>query len=144
MDTERVLENQTVIVEGDRITAIGPVDEVAVPEGAEIIEGNGAYLMPGLADMHNHLDFDADPNFMRLYLAQGVTTLRNLNAIPEHLTWREQVANGELLGPTIYTSGPAVVGLPPDFKSWKNGEPAADSSIGQNRQNIAGSNGDRY
>ena len=119
MDTERVLENQTVIVEGDRITAIGPVDEVMVSEGAEIIEGNGAYLMPGLADMHNHLHVDADPNFMRLYLAQGVTTIRNLNALPEHLAWREQVANGELLGPTIYTSGPVIVGLPSEFKSMK-------------------------
>ena len=55
MDSERVLENQTVIVEGDRITVIGAVEEVAVPEGAEIIEGNGAYLLPGLADMHMHI-----------------------------------------------------------------------------------------
>ncbi|MDX1521917.1 MAG: hypothetical protein R3264_09845, partial [Anaerolineae bacterium] len=61
MDTERVLENQTVIVEGDRITAIGPAAEVAVPAGAEIVEGNGAYLMPGLADMHMHNE-SPDPN----------------------------------------------------------------------------------
>lgn len=85
MDTETVLENQTVIVEGDRITAIGPADAVTVPAGAEVIDGNGAYLMPGLADMHTHLAFDADPAFMRLYLAQGVTTIRNLNGLPIHL-----------------------------------------------------------
>jgi len=102
MDTERVLENQTVIVEGDRITAIGPADEVTVPDGAEVVEGNGAYLMPGLADMHTHLFYDADPAFMRLFLAEGVTTVRNLNAIvPDHLEWRDQVVKGELLGPTI-------------------------------------------
>jgi imidazolonepropionase-like amidohydrolase len=117
MDTELVLENQTVIVEGDRITAIGPVDEVAAPEEAEIIEGNGAYLMPGLADMHTHLTYDVDPNSMRLYLAYGVTTIRNLNALPEHLEWREQVANGELLGPTIYTSGNVIAGLPAELSS---------------------------
>lgn len=116
METEEVLENQTVIVEGDRITAIGPADEVTIPEGAEIIDGNGAYLMPGLADMHTHLTFDANPNSLRLYLAQGVTTVRNLNAIPEHLEWREQVARGELLGPAIYTSGPAIIGIPPESK----------------------------
>lgn len=46
MESEAVLENQTVIVEGDRITAIGPADEVTVPAGAEVIDGNGAYLMP--------------------------------------------------------------------------------------------------
>ena len=118
MDTERVLEDQTVIVEGDRIMAIGPVDEVTIPGGAEIVEGDGAYLMPGLADMHVHLEFDADPDSLRLYLAQGVTTVRNLNAIPEHLAWREQVANGELLGPTIYTSGNTIVGLPAEYSRF--------------------------
>ncbi|MCB0213589.1 MAG: amidohydrolase family protein [Anaerolineae bacterium] len=112
MDTERLLENQTVVVEGDHITTIGPVDEVEVPTGTEIIEGNGAYLMPGLADMHMHLTFDADPDSLRLYLAEGITTVRNFNAIPQHFEWREQVANGELLGPTIYTSGNGIYGVP--------------------------------
>ena len=118
MDTERVLENQTVLVEGDRITAIGPAAEVTVPDGAEIIEGNGAYLMPGLADMHVHLEFDYDPHSMRLHLANGVTTIRNLNAIvPEHFEWREQVEQGKLLGPTIYTSGNSFYGVPPFLKT---------------------------
>ena len=117
MDTERVLENQTVIVEGERITAIGPVDEVAVPAGAEIIDGQGAYLMPGLADMHGHFHFDDDPNSLRLYPAYGVTSVRNLNAIPEHLEWREQVANGELFGPTFTTSGNSIYGVPSFLKT---------------------------
>ncbi|MEZ4623194.1 MAG: amidohydrolase family protein [Caldilineaceae bacterium] len=112
MTTEALLVNQTVIVEGDRITAIGPAAEVAVPAGAEVINGNGAYLMPGLADMHTHLVFDSDPNHMSLYLAQGVTTIRNLSGLPMHLEWRDKVASGQLLGPTIYTSGPRIVGIP--------------------------------
>ena len=115
MDTERVLENQTVIVEGDRITAIGLVDELTVPEGAEIVEGNGAYLMPGLADMHMHLQsivpaFDG-PGQLPLYLAQGVTTIRNYSGIPENLIWRDEVARGERVGPTIYTAGPVIIGI---------------------------------
>ena len=112
MDTERVLENQTVIVEGDHITAIGPADDVAVPEGAQVIKGNEAYLMPGLADMHFHFFVDPDPDFMRLPLAQGVTTIRNLSSLPEHLTWKNEVNNGERIGPTIYTSGRMIVGAP--------------------------------
>ncbi len=112
MDTERVLENYTVIVEGERITAIGPVNEIAVPDGAEVIEGNGAYLMPGLADMHVHLDFDTEPESLRLYLAHGVTSVRNLNGVPQHFEWREQIAAGELLGPTIMTSGNGIYGIP--------------------------------
>ncbi len=114
MTTEAVLANQTVIVEGDRITAIGPAAEVTVPAGAQVVDGNGAYLMPGLADMHTHLVFDSDPNHMSLYLAQGVTTIRNLSGLPMHLEWRDKVASGQLLGPTIYTSGPRVVGIPAD------------------------------
>jgi hypothetical protein len=117
MDTERVLENQTVLVEGDRITAVGPVGEVTVPDDAEVIEGEDAYLMPGLADMHVHLEIDPNPDSLRLYLAHGVTTIRNLNSIPEHLVWREQVAKGELLGPTIYSSGNSIVGLPTEY-AW--------------------------
>ena len=113
MDTAVLLENHAVIVEGDRVTAIGPVDEVALPKEAEVIEGSGNYLMPGLADMHMHFNFDPEPDFMKVFLAEGVTTVRNLNALPEHLKWRDEVNNGERIGPTIYTSGPEIVG-PPD------------------------------
>ena len=112
MDTERVLENQTVIIEGGRITTIGPAAEVTISDGVEIIEGNGAYLMPGLADMHVHLDFDSDPDYLRLFLAQGITTVRNLNGIQQHFEWREQVATGNLFGPTILTSGNGIYGVP--------------------------------
>ncbi|MBV7334808.1 hypothetical protein KFU94_42540 [Chloroflexi bacterium TSY] len=99
MDTERMLENQALIVEGDRITAIGPADEVTVPDGAEIVEGNGAYLMPGLADMHMHIGgisrtFEG-PDQLRFYLAEGVTTIRNLSAMSEDLVWRDEIARGE-------------------------------------------------
>ena len=115
MDSERVIDNQTVIVKGDLITTIGPVDEVAIPDDAKIIEGNGAYLMPGLADMHVHLDFDPNPASLQLYLANGVTTIRSLNTVPEQLAWRDQVNNGDLLGPTIYSSGRTIVGVPGEY-----------------------------
>jgi hypothetical protein len=87
------------------------MDEVAVPQGAEIIEGNGAYLMPGLADMHTHLaGWDRDPGHLVLYLAQGTTTIRSLGEVPNMLPWREQVKRGEMIGPTIYSSGQIIVG----------------------------------
>ena len=112
METEQVLENQTVIVEGDRITTIGPADEMTVPEGAEIVEGNGAYLIPGLADMHYHAD--AYPEALTLAVAYGVTTIRNLNASSEELEMGRQVEAGELFGPTMY-NGPTIGGIPPSF-----------------------------
>ena len=95
MDTERVLENQAVIVEGDRITSLLPMDDVQIPDATELIMGDGAYLMPGLADMHMHITginrtFDG-PDQLWLYLAEGVTSIRNLSALPEHLFWQDAV-----------------------------------------------------
>ncbi|MBV7334811.1 amidohydrolase family protein [Chloroflexi bacterium TSY] len=110
MDAQQVLENQTVIVRGERISEIGLVDEVNIPAAARIIEGGGAYLMPGLADMHTHLDENIDA--LAVYLAHGVTTIRNFNSEPHILEWRDQVAAGELLGPII-RPGLSIGGTPP-------------------------------
>src|SRR5688572_1746035 len=54
MDAERALAGQTVIVQGDRIAAIGPVGQMTVPTGAAKIDGTGKFLIPGLAEMHGH------------------------------------------------------------------------------------------
>ena len=54
MDTERVLAKHTVLVEGNRIIALGPSGQVKVPRGAVRIDGHGKYLIPGLANMHEH------------------------------------------------------------------------------------------
>ena len=94
MDEEHVLSNQTVIVEAGRITHIGAVDQTEVPEDAQVIDGTDSYLMPGLADMHVH----ASKEDFLLYIAAGVTTIRNLNGDEEHLTWRAQIREGSLLG----------------------------------------------
>ncbi len=110
MDQERVLRQQTVLVRDDTIVAIGPADEVAVPPDATRIDGDGAYLMPGLADMHVHIWNQDD---FLLYLANGVTTIRNMFGSPLHLAWRSRIASGELLGPTLVTAGPIVDGNPP-------------------------------
>ena len=118
MDSERVLEGQTVIVEDGLITKVGPKAEVKIPEEAEIIQGNGNYLMPGLADMHAHLFIDPDKNFMRLFLAEGITTIRNFGGFPEHLKWKNEVNNDELIGPTIYTSGKMIAGPPDIIMVW--------------------------
>jgi imidazolonepropionase-like amidohydrolase len=113
MDSERVLAGQTVVIEGETIVAVGPTADVAVPAGAEVIDGNGMFLAPGLADMHMHLSMDPSPDFMRLFLAAGTTTIRNLNTLPEHQIWQADVLQGKRIGPTIYNSGPVIVG-PPD------------------------------
>ncbi|MGQ0735095.1 MAG: amidohydrolase family protein [Acidobacteriota bacterium] len=112
MDGPRLETGRTVVVQGERITAIGERGAVPIPDGAAIVDGSGRYLAPGLTDAHVHLEKDMPwaptrPDFSDapLYLAYGVTTVINLGGSPEQLDWRRRIADGELLGPTIYTAG---------------------------------------
>ncbi len=118
MTSETVVKNQTVLVRGMVIVAIGASDEVKIPRGSQVIDGQGAYLMPGLEDMHAHTRQTAQPwadpqvwpvHPLSLYLANGVTTIRDLNAMDETGTYprqsQEDIRAGRRVGPTIYTSG---------------------------------------
>src|SRR5262249_3113617 len=67
--------NMTVVVTGDRITAVGKSGEVGVPKGARVMDGKGKYLIPGLWDMHVHT---TGPSFLPLYLANGVTRVPHM------------------------------------------------------------------
>ena len=115
MDRERILTDQTILVQGDRITAMGPVGRVTVPADAQRIDGRGKFLIPGLADMHTHVAEDsADAeHILLLMLSHGVTTIRNMDYDPGNaaneeriLRFRARAAAGTLLSPRIYTSGP--------------------------------------
>jgi imidazolonepropionase-like amidohydrolase len=116
MDRERVVENQTVVVRAGRIVEVGPAGKTKVPAGAAQIDGRGKFLMPGLADMHAHLypgegaANDLAAQQLSLYLANGVTTVRNMIGAPAHLVLRDRVREGKLLGPTIVTAGPPFTG----------------------------------
>ncbi len=104
MDSERVLEAQTVIVTGDRIVEIGAASEVKVPPDAQVIDGAGKYLIPGLTDTHFHILDNMDS--LILAIANGVTTIRDPNADyvgtgKEILEARDRIAAGDRVGPTI-------------------------------------------
>lgn len=112
MDEERVLRDQTVVVADGVITAIGNAAELEPPAGAIRIEAAGRWLMPGLADMHVHCWSPADH---LMYVANGVTTVRNMWGHDGHLGWRAQADAREpdFLGPTFYTAGSLLDGSPP-------------------------------
>ena len=122
MTTETVVEDQTVVIQGGTIVAIGPADAVAIPAGASVIHGHGAYLMPGLADMHVHTRKDWDDaalwpvHPLHLYLAHGVTTIRDMSPEGSPLTyalaWRDEVDAGSRAGPAIYASGELLYASP--------------------------------
>ncbi|MGH9755132.1 MAG: amidohydrolase family protein [Blastocatellia bacterium] len=117
MDREQIVIGQTVVVKDGKIVEMGAADKVKVPAGALRIDGRGKYLMPGLADLHIHLsDYNEQHNavMLRLYVANGVTTILNLYGTPHHLELRAKIRSGELFGPEFYTSGPFISDAPTD------------------------------
>src|SRR5204862_52882 len=101
---------QTVIVRGDKIAAIAPADRVEIRAGATRVDGTGKWLMPGLADMHVHTWSEGD---LTMFVAAGVTTVRNMWGSEQHLAWRKEIAAGTRFGPTIVTTSPILDGDPP-------------------------------
>lgn len=116
MDREQILAGQTVVVKDGKIVEMGAADKVKAPPDALLIDGRGKYLMPGLADLHIHLSyFDNERHNMamlKLYVANGVTTILNLYGSPHHLQMRAKIRSGELFGPEFYTSGPFISDAP--------------------------------
>jgi imidazolonepropionase-like amidohydrolase len=115
MDRERRIPRQTVLVRGDRIVEIGPVARVKVPDGGVRVDGRGKFLIPGLAEMHAHIpggqaSDSVVERTLFMYVAGGITTVRGMLGHPRHLELRTRAARGELLSPTIYTSGPSLNG----------------------------------
>src|SRR5688572_1998400 len=105
-----VRAGQTVIVEGGRISWVGTNKAARIPAGATRVDGQGAYLLPGFADMHVHLGRPAD---LATYLANGITTVRSLSGSDSVLAWRRLVAADSLVGPRVITAGPILDGDPP-------------------------------
>lgn len=111
MDSEIVLIDQTVVVRDGRITTVDLRSNVTIPADAEQIDGSGLVLMPGLADMHVHLE-QAD---LPTYLANGITTVRNMWGHEAVRDMRERIRAGALNGPTIYSTSPGIDGTPPKW-----------------------------
>ena len=114
METDRILENQTVVIENGLIQWIGPDNESSYPDNSTVVEGN-YYVMPGLAEMHAHIPSsnqgrEAMENTLVLYLTQGLTTIRGMLGDPAHLELRDQAENSDFLSPRILTSGPSFNG----------------------------------
>jgi len=97
-----IVHDQTVITRGNRISSVGPAAFAIVPSGAQLIDGRGKTLLPGLWDMHAHV---ADNDGL-LNLAAGVTTVRDLaNDIDTLLARRHRIENLEEVGTRIVLAG---------------------------------------
>ncbi|HEX9268714.1 MAG TPA: amidohydrolase family protein, partial [Candidatus Limnocylindria bacterium] len=109
LDGDARLASHTVLVRDDRISWVGPASAAKVPDDAMRIDGRGRFVIPGLADMHAHPRTEDD---LLLFLANGVTTVRNMWGTPRHVGWRDRIAQGEMLGPALHTAGPLTDGDP--------------------------------
>ena len=116
MDRERIVRDQTVIVRGGRITAMGPASSTQVPAGALRVEGQGRFLMPGIAEMHGHIppvgaqgsQFSEDALF--LYVAAGATTVRGMQGNATQFELKKRIESGEIIGPRLVLGSPPLSG----------------------------------
>lgn len=152
MDVEKMkaVPAQTVVVSGDRITAVGPVKKINVPAGATVIDGSGKYLMPGLVDAHVHffqsgglytrpdaLDFRKHrpykqeiewthgnmEDFLRRYTRAGITTVIDVGATVNFLRQRDSFRTRSY-APAVYMTGPLLTTWePPVFKNLHDDGP---------------------
>jgi imidazolonepropionase-like amidohydrolase len=122
--TGEIRPDQVVIIERNVIAAVGPRKEIRYPLNAPtILNGRGAFLIPGLWDMHVHLVFGdwfprAGEISLPLFVANGITGVRDMGSELEIVeSWRNEIEGGRMLGPRIMTSGPMLDGPKPRFPS---------------------------
>jgi imidazolonepropionase-like amidohydrolase len=135
------IRNSVVIIEGERIKALGQVGTLAIPRGAEVISTEGMTVLPGLWDMHVHLMINGHSDYAhwdktyppmmesvimpasaKQLLMAGVTSVRDLGApLKASIAVRDRIRKGEIPGPTLYVSGPFIQHEPypgTDYVRW--------------------------
>jgi imidazolonepropionase-like amidohydrolase len=114
MNEDVVILDQTVTVRNGRIQSVRPSTNKKISSDHTVIDCTGKFLMPGLAEMHAHIppvsDLEPMKTVLKLFLANGVTTIRGMLGHPLHIELREKVKNGSVMGPRIFTSGPSFNG----------------------------------
>jgi imidazolonepropionase-like amidohydrolase len=101
--------NMTVVIKGNRITALGATGTIELPAQTRVIQAQGKYLIPGLWDMHVHLQ-DPSGSFLPLFVAHGVTGVRDVGLEMASIQrFRQDIQNGTLIGPRIKAAGAMIV-----------------------------------
>lgn len=136
MEGDEVIEDGTIIVENNRIEAIGKTSELKMPSDAKVYDLTGKTIMPGIVDAHAHIGGFryglTTQKHWQLYanLAFGVTTAHDPSANTESIfSMAELIKSGDMVGPRIYSTGFILYGADGDFKAVINNLDEARSSI---------------
>ncbi len=134
MKGDEVIENGTIVIDQNKIAAIGA--NVSIPEGARVINASGKTIMPGIIDVHSHLRASSDgvsPQQDWSYyanLAFGVTTSHDPSANTEMVfSQADMVRTGAMVGPRVYSTGTILYGADGDFKTVVNSLDDARSAL---------------
>ncbi len=136
MKGDQVIDNGTVVVEGNLIKAVGKTGEVTIPAGAKTIDASGKTIMPGFIDAHahgNHFRSGITPQKHWPYytnLAFGVTTMHDPSANSEMVFGQsELLKTGQMVGPRVFSTGTILYGADGDFKAVINSLDDARSAL---------------
>jgi len=136
MKDNEVIENGTIIVEGNKIKAVGKTGEVNIPSTAKTIDASGKTIIPGFVDAHahaGHFRTGITPQKHWPYyaaLAYGVTTIHDPSANSEFVFANgELVKSGAIVGPRVYSTGTILYGADGDFKAVINSLDDARSAL---------------
>lgn len=108
VNTGQVIENRQLLILNGKIAAIKPAETPIADKPYTRHDGKGSYVLPGLIDMHVHA---YDPAAFMIALSHGVTHLRLMNGVKEHIVWRKELEEGGRLGSTITVSSPTISGF---------------------------------
>jgi imidazolonepropionase-like amidohydrolase/Tol biopolymer transport system component len=136
MKGDQVIENGTIVIEGNKIVSIGEGGSVSIPADARVMDMKGKTIMPGLIDVHAHLGqfrYGLSPQKHWQYytnLAYGVTTTHDPSSNTEMVfSQSEMVKAGNMIGPRIFSTGVILYGAEGDFKAVVNNLDDARSAI---------------
>ena len=136
MRGDEVIEKGTIVIDGNRILALGPVAKVVIPRDAKVIDCTGKTIMPGMIDVHGHLGnfrYGISPQQQWHYfanLAYGVTTAHDPSSNSEMIfSQAEMIKAGTMTGPRLYSTGNILYGADGDFKAVINSLDDARSAI---------------
>ena len=149
----RTIHNSVILIDGERITAVGTVDSKPVPAGYQVISTEGMSVLPGLWDMHVHTMINGHgdyghwdstytnsktgilgnvimPASAKQLLMAGITSARDLGApLEESIALRNNINSGKIPGPTLYVSGPFIQHAPyPNTERFRWGVNGAEDA----------------